>query len=103
MILGVSTHNKKEALQAEKDGATYINIGPIFSTQTKQGVGEGLGVSLIPEISQYIDIPFTVMGGIKKENIPEIVKAGAQRVAMVTEITQSANIIEKIEMLNALI
>jgi len=103
MILGVSTHNYLEALQAEKDGASYINIGPIFSTQTKDGVGDGIGIEKINEISSLVAIPFTVMGGIKEENINQVVNAGARRVAMVTEITQSVNITEKIKTLNALI
>ncbi len=96
LIIGVSTHNLKEALQAEKDGADYINIGPVFSTNTKIISGEPLGIEMIRSISSEIKIPFTVMGGIKENNIEAVIKAGARRIAIVTEITKAKNIKQKI-------
>ncbi len=96
LIIGVSTHNLKEALQAEKDGADYINIGPVFSTNTKIISGEPLGIEMIRLISSKINIPFTVMGGIKENNIEAVIKAGASRIAIVTEITKAKDIKHKI-------
>jgi len=97
LIIGVSTHNLKEALQAQKDGATYINIGPIFSTQTKTLPMPPLGLDSLTEISAKISIPYTVMGGIKSKHIPELVKLGATRFAMVTEITMTDDMGAKIQ------
>ncbi|MGD8530935.1 MAG: thiamine phosphate synthase, partial [Syntrophobacterales bacterium] len=83
LLIGASTHSLQQALQAEKDGADYVNIGPIFPTKTKDGVGRSLGPKAISEISPQIKVPFTVMGGINAENIDQVLAEGARRVAMV--------------------
>ena len=102
LLIGSSTHNIPEALQACKDKCGYLNIGPIYPTNTKSVACGALGVSAIPEISAVIDCPFTVMGGIKAHCIPELRKAGAKRIAMVTEITQAVDIAQKVKELRQL-
>lgn len=92
LLIGISTHSLEEALQARADGADYINIGPIFPTKTKKGVGQSLGPDAIAAIKQNIDVPFTVMGGINESNIDRVIAKGARRVAMVTAITQAPDI-----------
>ena len=87
MIIGVSTHNLDEALAAERGGATYINIGPIFKTQTK--AMQPIGIEAIKTITPKIRIPFTVMGGINLDNINQVLKAGATKIAVVSAITAS--------------
>lgn len=96
LIFGVSTHSKKEALEAQDYGADYINIGPIFNTQTKSLAMAALGIEIIREIAPLLHIPFTVMGGVKSMHIPELFSAGARKIAMVTEITANENIAAKI-------
>jgi thiamine-phosphate pyrophosphorylase len=99
LLIGASTHCLEQALQAEKDGADYINIGPIFSTKTKQGVESVLGPEAIAKISPRIKVPFTVMGGISEDNIDEVLAKGARRVAMVSAITKAADIAAKVKSL----
>ncbi len=99
LLIGASTHSLQQALQAEKDGADYVNIGPIFPTKTKDGVGRFLGPKAISEISPQIKVPFTVMGGINAENIDQVLAEGARRVAMVTAITRAADIAAKVRSL----
>jgi thiamine-phosphate pyrophosphorylase len=99
LLIGASTHSLEQALQAEKDGADYINIGPIFSTKTKEGVGRSLGPKAITEISPQIQVPFTVMGGISEDNIDQVLAEGARRVAMVTAITKAEDIAAKVRLL----
>lgn len=99
LLIGASTHSLQQALQAEKDGADYVNIGPIFPTKTKDGVGRSLGPKAISEISPQIKVPFTVMGGINAENIDQVLAEGARRVAMVTAITRAADIAAKVRSL----
>jgi len=96
MIFGISTHSTEEALKAQSDGADYVNIGPIFNTQTKSLTMAALGVGIIVAIAPMIHIPFTVMGGIKSGHIPELLSAGAHKIAMVTEITANENIAGKV-------
>jgi thiamine-phosphate pyrophosphorylase len=99
LLIGASSHSLEQALQAEKKGADYINIGPIFSTTTKEGVGRSLGPKAISEISSQVRVPFTVMGGINEKNIDQVLAAGARRVAMVTAITKAADIASKVRSL----
>jgi thiamine-phosphate pyrophosphorylase len=97
LLLGISTHSREEALLAEQAGADYINIGPIFSTATKKTKVEALGVDQILEISQAVQVPYTVMGGIKESNLDQVLHTGARRIAMVTEITQAKDISARVK------
>ncbi len=103
LAFGISTHNLEEAKNAQKAGADYINIGPIFSTSTKETGIKPLGVEAIKKISAAVSIPFTVMGGIKENNIRDVLNYGAKRVAMVTEITMADDIMEKVARLKSII
>lgn len=99
LIIGASSHSLEEALKAEKDGADYVNIGPIFPTRTKADADRFLGPEAIVEIGPQLTVPFTTMGGITLDNIHKVLKAGARRVAMVTGIIQAANITERVQQL----
>jgi thiamine-phosphate pyrophosphorylase len=96
LLIGVSTHNLEEALRAQDEGADYVNIGPIFPTETKDGVGYSLGPEAIRQIAPHLRIPFTVMGGIKESNIGQVLEAGATKVAVVTAITLAPDIAEAV-------
>jgi thiamine-phosphate pyrophosphorylase len=89
LLIGISTHSREEALKAQDGGADYVNIGPIFPTRTKEGVTRFLGPEAIPGIAAGLEIPFTVMGGIGRANIEEVLAQGARRVAVVTAITMA--------------
>jgi len=92
LLIGASTHSREEALQAEQEGADYVNIGPIFPTKTKEGIANFLGPEAIRSIRSAITVPFTVMGGITASNLDLVLQQGARRVAMITAITQATNI-----------
>lgn len=92
LIIGASTHSVDEAKSAERDGASYINIGPIYPTPTKSIATGSLGPEAIREISQHVTIPFTCMGGIKMNNICDVLEQGAQIVAVVTAVTEAHDI-----------
>jgi thiamine-phosphate pyrophosphorylase len=89
LLIGISTHSREEALQAQNGGADYVNIGPIFPTRTKEGVSRFLSPEAIPGIAAGLEIPFTVMGGINGANIGKVVGRGARRIAVVTAITMA--------------
>lgn len=96
MIIGVSTHNLEQARAAEKEGASYINLGPIFDTRTKGNLSKGLGAGLVKEVAPHLKIPFTVMGGINGDNIDDVLAVGARRIAMITALTQAEDIKETV-------
>jgi len=91
LIIGASSHSLKEALDAQKAGASYVNIGPLFPTKTKEWSREFLGIKKMRRISVKLKISFTVMGGIKAEHIPDLIKAGAETIAVVTAVTAAKN------------
>jgi thiamine-phosphate pyrophosphorylase len=99
LIIGASSHSLKEALKAEKDGADYVNIGPIFPTKTKADADRFLGPEAIVKIGPQLTVPFTTMGGITPDNIHSVLKAGARCVAMITGITRAADITERVRQL----
>jgi thiamine-phosphate pyrophosphorylase len=87
LIIGASSHNETEAREAEAAGASYVNIGPLFATQTKDWSGEFLGLEGLRRIAPVLKVPFTVMGGIKAHHIPGLRTAGARTLAVVTAVT----------------
>ncbi len=99
LLIGASSHDLREALCAQQQGADYVNIGPIFPTGTKEGIEHFLGPEAIREIAPHLGIPFTVMGGIKESNIDEVLSAGARRIAVVTAITQAPDVAEAVRSL----
>ncbi|MCC6696717.1 MAG: thiamine phosphate synthase [Candidatus Hydrogenedentes bacterium] len=92
LIIGASTHNLEEALEAQALGASYVNIGPIFATQTKAVPTGVVGPAMIDAIAPHLTIPWTTMGGIKLHNIDEVLKRGAKRVAVVTAVTEADDV-----------
>lgn len=92
LIIGVSANTLEQAEAAGISGASYFNIGPLFATQTKSGLHTFLGPQAIASYAARAALPFTVMGGIKKEHIAELTALGAQRLAVVTALTTAADI-----------
>ena len=90
-IIGVSTHSVTQARQAQKDGADYIAIGPIYPTKTKD-YEPSIGIEIIREISRTVDIPFIAIGAITLENLDEVLNAGASRIAVCSAIIGSKDI-----------
>lgn len=85
-LIGISTHRIEEARQAEKEGADYLGVGPVFATQTKADVVSPVGLSYVREAAAEITIPWVAIGGIKKHNVEQVIEAGAKRICAVTEI-----------------
>jgi thiamine-phosphate pyrophosphorylase len=86
LIIGASTHSLEEALAAQEAGASYVNIGPIFPTQTKE-TAIPLGPEMIDRIAPQLRIPWTTMGGITAANLDQVVSRGARHPAVITAVT----------------
>jgi len=84
-VIGVSVSNVDEAIQAEKDGADYLGVGAMFSTPTK---ADARLVSLeeLRSIKKAVSIPVVAIGGINKENIPDLMGTGIDGVSVVSAI-----------------
>jgi len=91
VIIGKSTHLVEQAVAAEAEGADYIGFGPLFPTPTKPG-RPAVGLGDIRRLHELVKIPVFCIGGIKLENLPEILAAGARRVVIVSGILQAPDI-----------
>jgi len=94
-ILGVSTEVPEEALRAEKDGADYIGGGPIFEARgTKADAGAPKGPGMIAPIRAKCRLPIVAIGGIKSGNARSVLEAGADAVAVISDIVGADDIEE---------
>jgi thiamine-phosphate pyrophosphorylase len=92
-IIGLSTHSLEQALQAERDGADYIGVGPIYPTGTKPG-RPPVGVDLIQQVAGRVHVPFFAIGGITLDRLDEVISAGCSRVAVSSAIIAADNVVE---------
>jgi len=92
LLVGVSTHSIEEALEAERDGADFITLGPIYETPSKLKYGHPLGTDIIRGVKSRISIPVFAVGGIKLDRIKEVTEAGAAGVAVISAILEARNI-----------
>jgi len=91
-MIGLSVSSLKEALKAEKEGADYVGLGPVFPTLTKDTPLTPLGLRGVRDIRARISIPILAIGGITKDNAPEVIRAGADGIAVVSAIMSARNI-----------
>ncbi len=101
-IIGISTHNLSQAKEAEQGGADYIGFGPIFGTNTKQTGYDPRGLTMLQEIRKAISLPIVAIGGISEDNVRQVWQAGADAVAMISNLMGAENIAEKVRSILAL-
>src|SRR5581483_990521 len=94
-IVGVSTHDVAQAREAEGGGADYIGFGPMFGTRTKDTGYAARGIEMLGEIRAAVSLPIVAIGGITEENAPRVWRAGADSVAIISDILQAADIAAK--------
>lgn len=100
MLIGVSTHNVREAEEAEKEGADFITYGPVFETPSKTRYGPPVGIYSLKMAKKNVHIPVFALGGVKSGIINEIFNAGADGVAVISAIFGADNIKNAAELLN---
>jgi thiamine-phosphate pyrophosphorylase len=90
-VVGKSTHSVDQAIRAFYEGADYIGFGPIFATPTKPDY-RPIGLHEVQRVHEAIRIPIFCIGGIKVDNLPEVIAVGARRVVIVSGLLQAADI-----------
>ncbi|GAB2565287.1 thiamine phosphate synthase [Gracilibacillus alcaliphilus] len=91
-LIGVSATNRQEAVQALKDGADYIGVGPIYATGTKADAKQPIGVDGVQQIRQQVgDLPIVAIGGIKQAHVSALIEAGADGVSIISAISQASH------------
>ena len=90
VLIGKSTHSLLQARAALQEGADYIGFGPLFATPTKPG-RPAIGLQDIAAVHEEVSLPIFCIGGIKNENLPEVIAAGARRVVIVSGWLQAGD------------
>lgn len=88
-LVGVSTHNRAQFEQAAATSADYIAVGPIFSTSTKANPDPVVGMQFIRQVRPLTDKPIVAIGGITLERAVEVIRAGADSVAVISDILRA--------------
>ena len=88
MILGVSTHDESQARRARDDGADYVAVGSMFPTGSKTGF-RLVGPDLLRRVRPEIRVPLVAIGGITVDNVAEVIRAGADAVAVISAVCAS--------------
>lgn len=94
-IIGFSTHSLEQALAADSAPVDYIAIGPVFRTSTKDKPDPVLGPQAVSEIQRRISKPLVAIGGITLETARAVIDAGADSVAVISDLLTAGNIAER--------
>lgn len=90
--IAVSCHSILELKQAEALGADFAVFGPIYDTPSKRPYGAALGLSVLKQAVLEVQMPFFAIGGINQSRLADIFSAGADGVAMISEISTADDI-----------
>jgi thiamine-phosphate pyrophosphorylase len=89
--VGVSTHNAEQFRRAADTSADYIAVGPLFATGSKMNPDPVVGVEFVRKMRAASDKPIVAIGGITLERASEVIEAGADSVAVISDILQAAD------------
>ena len=101
-LIGESTHSVSQAQKAERDGADYIGIGPVYATPTKPSYN-AVGLELVRQVTMSVKTPHVAIGGIDAINVRSVLDAGAERVAVVRAVCGAEDIAAAAEAMKNLI
>jgi thiamine-phosphate pyrophosphorylase len=100
-IIGISTASVEQARAAQAGGADYIGFGPMYPGGAKQIV-TGQGLAILREVRAAVGIPIVAIGGITEPTVPDLLAAGADAVAIISDVVYAPDIPTKIKRLLAL-
>jgi thiamine-phosphate pyrophosphorylase len=101
-IVGASAALVETAVQAEKDGADYIGFGAVFPTGTKEDA-QVSGLALLSRVKQAVSIPVVAIGGIKRSNALEVLNAGADGLAVISDLLEAEDVETRTREFNAIL
>lgn len=87
-LIGRSVHSVEAAVEAERAGADYVQVGTIFASPSHPGQPP-VGVELIKQVRNAVTIPVLAVGGITAANLAAVIEAGAHGVAVISAILRS--------------
>ncbi|HDS63331.1 MAG TPA: thiamine phosphate synthase [Methanofollis liminatans] len=102
-ILGVSVGNTTEAALAVEGGADYVALSPTFATGSKADAGPGRGLDILRAVRAAVPVPLLAIGGIGPANVGEVVRAGADGVAVISAVVGQEDAVGAARRMKALI
>jgi thiamine-phosphate diphosphorylase len=96
-IIGVSVTGLKQAKQAVSEGASYLGLGLIYPTHSKDCKLKPGGAPLVASVAPEVNIPVFAIGGITPENTLPLLKAGASGVAVISSVLKSKSLKKQVE------
>jgi thiamine-phosphate pyrophosphorylase len=91
-LIGVSTHSIEEAAAAEKEGADFITVGPVYETPSKMKCGRPLGPEILGKVKEKTFLPVFAIGGIKQQRVREVLGSGAYGIALISAVLAAREI-----------
>jgi thiamine-phosphate pyrophosphorylase len=88
-LVGVSTHNLEQFQAAAETSADYIAVGPVFATSSKANPDPVVGAEFVRRVRDLSEKPIVAIGGITLENAASVIKAGADCVAVISDILRA--------------
>jgi len=85
-MIGASTHSLTEAREAERQGADFILFGPVYLTPSKAAYGAPQGLAALKKIVENIALPVYAIGGIKNENVEQVMSTGVHGIALISAV-----------------
>lgn len=89
LLVGYSSHGKKEAATALAKGADFVTFSPVFFTPSKAAFGEPQGIEKLSQTCINPGDPIFALGGIKLSNLPLVLAAGCKRAALIGAILEA--------------
>jgi len=89
-IIGKSCHSLAQAIKAEKEGADYLGIGPVFPSPLKPDL-KAIGLRTVASLKDKIKIPYYAIGGIDLFNLDQVLKTGCRKVAVCRSVLKAKN------------
>lgn len=94
-IIGYSTHNVGQALEADAMPVDYVAVGPVFRTTTKANPDPVVGPELIRELKPRLTKPLVAIGGITLDHATAVIAAGADSVAVISDLYAAGDIVAR--------
>lgn len=85
-LIGYSAHSTDEALQAQRDGADFVSLGPVYHTPAKAPYGEPVGLAVLAEAVRVLTIPVLALGGIKQSSVADVMSTGVRGIALISAV-----------------
>jgi thiamine-phosphate pyrophosphorylase len=103
LLIGISAGTPEQAVAAERDGADYIGFGPVFTTSSKHDARDAVGTGLLKKVREAVRIPIVAIGGITKENAEDVMRSGADGIAVISAVVFQSDITKAAEELKNMI